>query len=158
MPFIKDPALGKHVTVTFKGQNVGEFERITQSHKMNTKQYDPLGKEIPRTLDGRKVYTFTLEKGWIDVELVRLIWGNNGAYKAASPTNIKPPRFTVIVTTKSPDSITRETYFDVLIHNYEVATGSPDDIKNIRLECVADGGYDPGTTSPGPNAQAQAGA
>jgi hypothetical protein len=154
MPFVKDPALGKHVTIVFKGQNVGEFERVTQSHKMNIKSYDPLGKEIPRTLDGRKTYNFTLEKGWIDVELVRLVWGNNGKFVASSATNIKPPRFVVIITTKSPDSITRETYFDVLIHNYEAATGGPDDIKNIRLECVADGGYDPGVTAPGPNAAA----
>ncbi len=154
MPFTKDPALGKHVTITIKGQNVGEFEKITQSHKLNTVDYNPLGQEIGKTLDGRKKYTFTLEKGWIDTNLVRLIWGANGAFKASSPTNTKPPRFVVIVATKSPDSITRETYFDVLIHNYEAATGGPDEIKNIRLECVADGGYDPGVTAPGPNAQA----
>jgi DNA-binding cell septation regulator SpoVG len=154
MPFTKDPALGKHVSIVFKGQNVGEFERITQTHKMNIKEYAPLGKEIPRTLDGRKTFNFTLEKGWIDVELMRLIWGNNGKFVASSATNIKPPRFVVIVATKSPDSTTRETYFDVLIHNYEAATGSPDDIKNIRLECVADGGYDPGVTTPGPSAGA----
>lgn len=157
MPFIKDPALGKHVTITFKGQGVGEFEKITQNHKITTKQYDPLGKEIPRTLDGRKTFNFTLEKGWIDVELVKLIWGNSGRFVASSPTNIKPPRFTVIVTTKSPDSITRETYFDVLIPEYEAATGGPDDIKNIRLSCIADGGFDPGVTAPGPNAAANAG-
>lgn len=151
MPFVKDPALGKHVVVQFKGVDVGEFESITQSHKMNTQSYDPLGKEIPRTLDGRKVFNFTLEKGWIDVDLMRLIWGNNGRWVKSSPTNIKPPRFTVIVTTKSPDSITRETYFEVLIPNYETATGGPDEIKRIRLECVADGGYDSGSTAPGPS-------
>lgn len=155
MPFVKDPALGKHVTITFKGQGVGEFERITQSHKMNTKTYAPLGKEIPRTLDGQKTFNFTLEKGWIDTDLVRLIWGNGGVFKAGSPTNVKPPRFVVIVTTKSPDVTSRETYYDVLIHNYEAATGSPDDIKNIRLECVADGGYDSGFDSPGPNVAPQ---
>ena len=153
MPFVKDPALGKHVVVTLKGQNVGEFEKVTQKHKINTKQYDPLGQEIPKTLDGRKTYNLSIEKGWIDVDLVRLIWGNNGAFKANTPTNIKPPRFTVIITTKSPDSITRETYYSVLIHDYETATGGPDDIKNVRLECVADGGYDPGTTV-SPNATA----
>lgn len=144
MPQTKDPALGKHITIVLKGQNVGEFERITQNHKITEVDYGPLGQELPKTLDGRKKFTFSLEKGWIDTGLVKLIWGNGGKFLRTTPTNIRPPRFTVIVTTKSPDTTARETYFQVLIHNYEVATGGPDDIKNIRLDCVADGGYDPG--------------
>lgn len=152
MPFTKDPALGKHVTIVLKGQNVGEFEKITQNHKVITKQYDPLGQPIPKTLEGRMTFTGTLEKGWIDVELVKLVHG--GKVVASSATNTKKPRFTMIVTTKSPDSTTRETYFSVLIPEYEAATGGPDDIKNIRLNWIADGGYDPGLTTPGPSAAA----
>lgn len=145
---IKDPALGKHVTVSIRGTVVGEFTDIDQKHKINTTDYEPMGKGLKKTLDGSKLFMFDLGKGWIDVDITRLIWGQNGRFRAGDPTNVRPPRFTVIVVTDTPDTLTREAYYDVLIPEYERASKGQSDMNTVKLSnCVADGGYDPGVTT-----------
>jgi hypothetical protein len=146
---VRDPALGKHVTVSIRGTNVGEFTDIDQKHKMNTTDYEPLGQQIGKTLDGSKKYIFDLGKGWIDVDLVGLIWGSGGRFRAGDPTNVRPPRFTVSVRTATPDATCVETYYNVLIPEYESSAKGQSDMKTVKLSnCVADGGYDPGVSVP----------
>jgi hypothetical protein len=149
MPRVPDPALGKHVSIVIRNTVVGEFTGITQKHKINTTDYEPLGQGIAKTLEGSKKFEFDLEKGWIDVGVARLIWGQGGRFRRSDPTNVRAPRFTVVVTTDTPDTLTRETYFDVLIPNYESAAKGQSDMKTVKLDgCVADGGYDPGVAVP----------
>ena len=149
MARVADPALGKHVTVLIRGTVVGEFTSITQKHKITVTDYEPMGQGIPKSLEGSKQFKFDLEKGWIDVAIARLIWGQNGRFRRSDPTNTRAPRFTVVVTTDTPDTLTRETYFDVLIPNYERASKGQSDMNTVKLdECVADGGYDPGVAVP----------
>lgn len=149
MPRIADPALGKHVSIIIRGSVVGEFTSITQKHKINTTDYEPMGQGIAKTLEGSKKFEFDLEKGWIDTNVVSLIWGQGGRFRRSDPTNTRAPRFTVVVTTDTPDTLTRETYFDVLIPNYERASKGQSDMNTVKLDgCVADGGYDPGTAVP----------
>jgi hypothetical protein len=149
MPRVMDPALGKHVTVVLRGTVVGEFTGITQKHKINVTDYEPMGQGIAKSLEGSKKFEFDLEKGWINVDLAKLIWGQGGRFRRSDPTNTRAPRFTVIATTDSADVLTRETYFDVLIPNYERASKGQSDMNTLKLEgCVADGGYDPGVSVP----------
>ncbi len=146
---VKDPALGKHVTVSIRGTVVGEFTDIDQKHKINTTEYEPMGQGIAKTLDGSKKFMFDLGKGWIDVDLARLIWGSNGRFRRGDPTNVRPPRFTVMIVTDTPDQISRETYYEVLIPEYERASKGQSDMNTVKLpNCVADGGYDPGVSVP----------
>lgn len=149
MPRVLDPALGKHVSIVLRGTVVGEFTGITQKHKINVTDYEPMGQGMKKSLEGSKLFEFDLEKGWIDTTLVSIIWGQGGRFRRSDATNTRAPRFTVVVTTDTPDTLTRETYFDVLIPNYEAAAKGQSDMKTAKLDgCVADGGYDPGVAVP----------
>jgi hypothetical protein len=102
-----DPIQGFHLNVYMNDQAsgnpvlIGGFTSFQQTMRNATEAYMPFGRKTPRLLDGEFQYGWVLERGLLDIAILKDVFGLDevGAEFKADPT----PRFVITVEINAPE-------------------------------------------------------